>query len=306
MFFILKIIGIIILCVFLIVVLALFIALVSKIKYAVKCGNKEYTYFCFDLSYIFGIFKFNLKYKDDLEMCLKIFGKKIFDNKRKKYNKIKNDEIDFENENNIEEMYSEQTDTNVYEYTENLESANNFEKQKIDENYDEVWHNDNENYNEDFDVKRVKISNIKEKYEKIDLNETKREDNKDTKNKESKQKVDLKYFMSLSLKDKKAIIFGAILFAKRFIKAVMPKSVNVCAEFGAGEPDKTGYVLALCGILKGTVFNGIDLKGDFDNAKFAGDIHLAGKFTIGYLLISALMFVKIKPVFKTIILFIKN
>jgi len=26
-------------------------------------------------------------------------------------------------ENNIEEMYSEQTDTNVYEYTENLESA---------------------------------------------------------------------------------------------------------------------------------------------------------------------------------------
>ena len=119
-------------------------------------------------------------------------------------------------------------------------------------------------------------------------------------------KIGVKYFLNLPMDDKKVIIAGLYKLLKRFCKTVLPKSVLINAKAGTGNPAGTGLILALCGIIKGLFIEGLNISGDFDDITFLGNAEFSGRFTLGYLLYSAVCFIILKPVRKAIILFNKN
>ena len=354
--FILKIIGVALLCIIALAVLLSLLALFTRIKYNIKCGNDNGTYFKGNVSYLLGIVKAKVYYKDDeLQYGLKIFGKRLLSsepdlkesNKSSKkaseqYKDIKETDAEnvekdiFENKKEASEIFEEKPK----ESTQNidLKKAEEFEIKKENKPISQIedntvtekkisWQDKYSNIkydhsSEDFTVRRVKINEIenKEQFNKSNFNadneknsETgnkrvlkEEEQKEEAENENTENRVDLKYFLNLPMDDKKIILGGLYKFLKRFCKTVLPKTVLINAKAGVGDPAGTGLMLALCGIFKGLFIEGLNVSGDFDNVMFLGNAEFSGRFTLGYLLYSAVCFIILKPVRRTVILFIKN
>ncbi len=358
--FILKIIGVALLCIIALALLLALLVLFTRIKYNIKCGNDNGTYFKGNVSYLLGIVKAKAYYKDDeLQYGLKIFGKSLLssepelkeNNKNSKkasdqYKDMKEtDAQDAEKDvskndvSETEKEVSEIFEEKPKESTQNidLKAAEELEPKKENKPYlnkeentvsekkiswqDKYSNIKYDHSGEDFTVRRVKINEIenKEQFDKSDFNadnekstETekksvlKEEEQKQEQSEDTENKVNIKYFLNLPMEDKKIILGGMYKFLKRFCKTVLPKTVLINAKAGVGDPSGTGLMLALCGIFKGLFIEGLNVSGDFDNVMFLGNAEFSGRFTLGYLLYSAVCFIILKPVRKTVILFIKN
>jgi len=293
--FLLKIIGIILASLIVIVLILLAALLLSYIKYDIKCGNDKDTYFNGNVSYLFGILKITAGYENgETEVCINVFGRQIYpsEKKVKTAKRVKKDNKPKKKETEEKTKTEVQTEIKKVKVIE--------QKKKVPEkvlSWDEKYKGVSEG-KEEFEVRRISIKNIEE------ITETEKESK--AKNTQEEEKVNAKYFLNLPLEDKKIILKSIYKFIKRFLKSVIPKSVKIDAKAGTGDVYYTGLMLAVCGIVKGMIFEDINIEGDFDKAGFIGNTEFGGRFTLGYLLYITLMLVIIKPIRKIIVLLIKN
>lgn len=70
-------------------------------------------------------------------------------------------------------------------------------------------------------------------------------------------------------------------------KNIRPSKCKAQLKLGTGEPDTTGYVLALHGILYPLIGNNIFIEPDFENQVFEGTFSIKGRITIFVLLYAA-------------------
>ncbi|WP_317854790.1 hypothetical protein [Chakrabartyella piscis] len=157
--------------------------------------------------------------------------------------------------------------------------------------------------------KRMKVSEIEEKApketpeEKAKRKAEKKQERAEKKEalKEKKELV-LKYWaMFQSVEDKKKIFKSLVKLLKRLMKGILPEDIFIKGTVGLGEPELTGYVLALAGILVGKFGNHIAIKGDF--TKFVIEdvrLQIRGRIVFGYLVYGLLAFVLTKPVLRLI------
>ena len=344
--FILKIIGIILLCILMLILVGLLLVLFTKFKYNVICGNDKDTYFNCNVSYLFGAVKAGGDYRnDEFYYSVRIFGKKIFGNEpdlkesSNKKSSVKTETA--EKEVNKEEFKNTENEFVKKKENDNIKKDSGFEEKREEKRQKNIkeeiifsekkpsWQEKYSNIKydhsgEDFTVRRIKISeitkNAEETENKADFDEKisdstnnhdfdKLNENIDEHERDGtayENKIGVKYFLNLPMDDKKVIIAGLYKLLKRFCKTVLPKSVLINAKAGTGNPAGTGLILALCGIIKGLFIEGLNISGDFDDITFLGNAEFSGRFTLGYLLYSAVCFIILKPVRKAIILFIKN
>lgn len=328
-FLILKIIGIILLfalCAFIAISLIL---LCSNIKYYINFGNDDSTYFKMRISYIFGIIKAAFVYRDEkFRYAVKIGKKTVLPKKSKtKSSSVKKetmpvDDVVSEEEraeilNETKPDFSEKTVSSSEKEpvvkTEPKKEAKKEIKKTETKNipWEERFKNIPSDNNEDFEVKRIKISdfepfedtkeNIKEEPEKENTEETNisEEENKE-------ETLNLKYFIELPFEDIQTIFSGIYSFLKSFLKTVLPKSVSITATTGLGNPEYTGLLLALSSIIKGMFIEKLNITGDFDNLTFNGNGKFRGNFALGHILFISLKLILIKPIRKIIFMFIKN
>ncbi len=204
--FILKIIGIVLLCIIALAVLLALLVLFTRIKYNIKCGNDNGTYFKGSVSYLLGIVKAKAVYDDNkLDYILKIFGKRLLSSEPELKENVKNSkkasdkykdikESDYqsaekdipETEKEVSESFEEKTK----ESTKNidLKTAEEFKDKKENRPYLNkeknsvsekkiTWQEKYSNIkydhsSEDFTVRRVKINELgnKEQFNKSDFN----------------------------------------------------------------------------------------------------------------------------------------
>ena len=222
--FILKIIGIILLCILAVLLIAVLLALFAKLRYNLKCGNDNGTYFNGNVSYLFGIVKVKADYKDEeLHYSVKIFGKKLIGNEPNlKENKKNSKKSDFKKEDKKDTEYKakeaekinpadnkekqtenteiQNTEPNVQKKTaskndaekevkfENKKEENVFSEKKISwqDKYSNIKY---DHSSDDFTVRRVKINEIIEETEK---NENKTENKENILNKEFEKSTEQK------------------------------------------------------------------------------------------------------------------
>lgn len=75
-----------------------------------------------------------------------------------------------------------------------------------------------------------------------------------------------------------------MVWLKRFLK---PKKARVDLHFGLEEPDKTGLVLAACGMIYPFVGEYMNIRPDFENQILEGEFYMKGRLRAVYLVILA-------------------
>ncbi len=327
-FLILKIIGIILLFAVCAVIAVSLILLFSHINYYINFGNDDSTYFKMRVSYIFGIIKAAFVYRDEnFRYAVKIGKKTILPKKGKAKSSSVKKEIVPVGDVVSEEERAEILNETKADFSEKTVSSSEKEdsvktepkkevKKKIKKTeaknipWEERFKNIGSDNNEDFEIKRIKISdfesfedrseNIKEESEKENTEEI------NISEEEKEKSLDLKYFIELPFEDIQTIFSGIYGFLKNFLKTILPKSVSITATTGLGNPEYTGLLIALSSIIKGMFIEKLNITGDFDNLTFKGNGKFRGKFTLGYILFISLKLIIIKPVRKIIFMFIKN
>jgi Protein of unknown function (DUF2953). len=161
-------------------------------------------------------------------------------------------------------------------------------------------------------VKRVKLRKIEEeikmdtsKFVKIGKNQTK-EAIKDenigkkevTSKNDEKGKIDIDYFKKMPWEEKKQVLKACTKLIKRLFKGVFPESVYIYATVGVGDPALTGYILALAGIVKGTINSNINIKGKFDQEIFEGELRIVGRIKIFTFISAMVKFIFTKSIYK--------
>lgn len=156
-------------------------------------------------------------------------------------------------------------------------------------------------------VRRVKVSEIQEKPvdikwevedEAFFLGEDEDED-------ESTSKTDKlhSYWNKFQEIEGKQEIFHAVKkLLKRLIKGILPNQLMVKATLGLGEPNYTGYLMGLVGVLTAKFGKNIQVKADFSRLVAEDiEVNIKGKLVMGYFMYSLLAFAWTKPVRRILI-----
>lgn len=310
---ILKIIGIILLII-LIVILAL-MCILFFIPFVYDIKGKKYEYasgegwvkwlfgiICIEFSYDNGKSDFKVKlFGQSLEEIMKIRGNK----KREKKKKSSRNKRIVKPRASLSEAKEKQDRQPILEKPLILE----MDKQPVIVSEPEIVAMGKLS-DEKVTVKRVKLKKIEEEIKmdvsnsiKIEKNQHKeaiKEENisKEEAENDKKEKIDIDYFKKMTWEEKKQVLKACTKLIKRLFKGIFPKSVYINATVGTGDPSLTGYILALAGIVKGTINSNINIKGKFDQKIFEGELRIAGRIKI-FTFISALVkFIFTKSIYK--------
>ncbi|MEA5084600.1 MAG: hypothetical protein VB018_10710 [Lachnospiraceae bacterium] len=160
-------------------------------------------------------------------------------------------------------------------------------------------------------VKRVKLKKIEEEILKEIIvekkEENKRQDRQDEEKKINgndgrenvvKEKIDIEYFKKLPWDEKKKIFKACTTLLKRLLRGISPNSIYIDATIGTGDPELTGYVLAMAAIARGTINSNINVRGKFDQEFFEGEIRLAGEIKMFNIISAAAKFIFTKAIYK--------
>lgn len=96
------------------------------------------------------------------------------------------------------------------------------------------------------------------------------------------------YYRDILLAKENQLLYGRCkkrLF--RVLKSICPKTIQGNLLMGTGEPDTTGYVLAIYGMLLPILGNHIHIEPDFDRAVLTGRLFVKGRITLFVLLWNA-------------------
>jgi len=288
----LKVIGIILLIVLLLILFLLTIVVSTPIKYKIKVEKIDQLVAIVRITYLFGLFMMIFKYDDSiLKYKMKIFFKK--------YNKslnLKGEEKDIKNDSKPTEDKKPSKDIKPKQYKKTVED-------KQDEKLEKEMKKE---IKEEIKDKKIE-KEIKSKKDKNNKNPKK--DKKDIKTKKTKKtkkpKKDKKPKKETNLIEKinkirdfsyiDNVIENLKIFLKKLLKHILPRKVSVVGQIGRENPDQTGQIFGILGIING--FSGenikINIKGNFEKEILEGKLYAEGKIRICYLLyISVILLIK--------------
>ena len=83
----------------------------------------------------------------------------------------------------------------------------------------------------------------------------------------------------------------AIFRLKKILRNIRPRRLKADIVFGTGEPDTTGYALAVYGILSPMLGKHVNITPDFEQSILQGEFYMAGHITIFQVIFHSLMIV---------------
>lgn len=100
------------------------------------------------------------------------------------------------------------------------------------------------------------------------------------------------YYLKLLKEEDTMHIFTKLMTGfEKFFKSIYPRKVKGEIYFGTGEPDTTGYILAIYGILSPHIGWNLIVTPDFDNKILKGKLSVKGRVIVGILLFNVLKIV---------------
>lgn len=102
----------------------------------------------------------------------------------------------------------------------------------------------------------------------------------------------ISYYIALFREEETRLLLGhARLIFGRILKSVRPRRIRANVLFGTGSPDTTGYLYGGYCALTAWLGVGFLVRPDFERAVLEGDFDIAGRVTLGILLINVLKLV---------------
>lgn len=80
---------------------------------------------------------------------------------------------------------------------------------------------------------------------------------------------------------------SAIKELKRLLRLLAPRKWNISVHFGFEDPSITGYVLAFISMIYPYIGEHTDIRPDFEEQVFEGDVSISGKIRVFYMIIVA-------------------
>lgn len=311
---ILKIIGFLLLAILLLLLLILLVVLLCPVRYELEGEKKG----CFSgygkVSWLFGLFKAEGKWKEGKEPRFRILvaGRSLTEKKKKKkkqktsaeepeilYTREKQTPPEKQPEDTAS-MKKEQPEPPSFhkKEPENVsgtlaeeskqtppQGKNTAEKTPPERKYE--------------GIRRVKMSQIQEvpPPEPLPEEEFLEDEAFFTGEALEDEEAGFDWKLLLQMEDKKGIAKAFAKLLKRMAKGVLPRDFSLTGTFGTGDPVWTGYLLAALGILKGKFGENLQVRGDFAK-RTAEDVtvRIGGKIVAGYLVYAGAAFVLAKPV----------
>lgn len=315
---ILKIIGIILLIILILIVTLLCIVLFVPFVYNI--GGKKYQHTSGEgrVKWLFGIICLDFVYSNgETDLVIKVFGRNIEDIKKDRVNKKRDKRKKKSNaKNNSKNKKIQKPQVRVVAAEKKLDEQLEVEESAVLKEQPVIIAEPEivamGRLSEEMAiVKRVKLKKIEEEIleeitvEKKEENKQKERQDEEKKingnaGKENveKEKIDIEYFKKLPWEEKKKIFKACTTLLKRLFKGIFPNSVYIDATIGAGDPELTGYVLAMAAIARGTINSNINVRGKFDQEFFEGEIRLAGEIKMFNLISAAAKFIFTKAIYR--------
>ena len=267
---ILGIIGIVLLVILAAFVLLLLLILFLPVKYRIAASKNSYALNAdIKISWLFGLFRAKYRYPEPGKvkiklLCFTLFPKEKQGEKESKTgNKTKPDEKPEEKPAAIAENKSTNETSSEEETVEAVNDATQNTKQSIREKILAKYENIK------YTIHKI-CGKIKYIWENMTF-----------------------YKELLFHEDTKALIKHIFLKLHNILKKIKPKRIKADILFGTGQPDTTGYVLGVYGVLSTQIHkpNVINLTPDFENKVIEGRVEASGHFRIFTILKNAVMLI---------------
>ncbi|MDD4844808.1 MAG: hypothetical protein PHU31_10860 [Anaerotignum sp.] len=311
----LKFIGILLLGILLLFIFIIAVVLISPIKYRLQGEKKEALQGNFAAHWLFGFIRMQGKYLQgsEPEITLKILWFTLLGKKKKKRGKKKKarpSQQPMKTGNPVVAREKPATDPSQGIYMAEPQGPKKEEEMQpelIQEEFTPIDETIKEEPSPKPRVRRVKLSEIQEKSmapqeepELEDFFTGEGETASESTSKMDKLRDYLHKFQEIE--GKREIFQAAKKLLKRLLKGILPNQLMLKATLGLGEPDFTGYLMGLVGVLTAKFGRHVQVKADFTRL-VAEDIEVSikGKLVPGYFLYSLLSFAWTRPVRKILI-----
>lgn len=292
----LKIIGIVLLCILLVFTLILALILLIRIKYNIASEKSDKLYADIEATWFlkFVYFRFRISDKEK-KVIFKVLWKYLYKDKQTfKTNTEQKPEKSEEYpkvERSTPKTNSEKKDNNKLEFEEQKEPSLK-ERTKI--------------VNEEKELSpKEKTEIVNEEIKKLAKDEEKKLEEELEKDIKEYSVID-KIKRVWDYPDRKEIQDLILKLIKRLFKVFIPEQLNLDIEIGLEDPSITGYVLAISSILVLYFGNNINVRGNFHQEVFNGKLKVKGYFTLGQIIWALLRFTLAKPIRKMIWKYLKT
>lgn len=254
---ILGIIGIILLCIIGLALVTLALVLFVPLRYKAKVQKDSEIAAHIQATWLLRFIKFQYSYPEPGKFIVKICGIKIWENDIEETKVSEPEELRNETES------SEQPEDNreFGEDAEKKSSEETEEDKKTEKTVQPKVKEKNREKQNIFQKIQYKIKNIYVKIKKILGN--------------------LKYYKELLEEKESRLLFDHCkMRIFKMLKHIKPRVIKADILFGTGEPDTTGYVLAIYSMFRPFFDGQIDLTPDFEQKILEGRLYIKGRITV--------------------------
>ncbi|WP_304508448.1 hypothetical protein [Anaerotignum sp.] len=319
----LKFIGILLLSILLLFILIITVVLISPLKYQLAGEKKDELKGDFAAHWLFGLIRLQGKYiyGNEPQITLKILWFTLLGEKKKKRQKKRKTKPSPQPIKTGGTVAArEKTAASKKQASESIYMAESISPKKAEETQQTPSKEKTENpianarISEALPpkpkVRRVKLSEIQEKPIAVPIEKeedafftgTDEEEEGDSENTSMLDKLRFYKNKFQEIEEKREIFHAAKKLLKRLIKGISPNQLMLKATVGLGEPDYTGYLMGLVGVLTAKFGRNIRVKADFTRLVAEDiEINIKGKLVMGYFLYSLSAFLLKKPVRRILI-----
>ena len=291
---ILKIIGIVLLCILGFVLVMLILVLVLPVRYSIDVSKmpEEKLKARMKITYFFGIVRALAKYEDIFEvnaqvLWFNIFSMKIPD-KDADEEEVSLDDLDDAIDDEFPDEEFSDEDLSFEDYTENSEDITESDEQ-ISDFTDYTSDTDyDEDMSEAADYDEGPLSKLKYKFDEIC-------------DKIDKVRSEIRYYYNIynSNEGKNALRkIGKHL--KKIFRKILPRKISANVTYGFSSPDLTGKVYGIYCLIADRFSRDSEVVPDFDREIFEGQIKARGYFNLWGILINGIAIVLNKDAIKII------
>ena len=99
----------------------------------------------------------------------------------------------------------------------------------------------------------------------------------------------INYYIEILKEEETKVIFGRVLGRLlTVLKSIRPRKLKADILVGTGEPDTTGYLMAVAGMMYPYLGRHVNITPDFDNTIFEGRVEFKGRITLFVIIIHVL------------------
>ncbi len=291
---ILKIIGIVLLCILGFVLVMLILVLVLPVRYSIDVSKmpEEKLKARMKITYFFGIVRALAKYEDIFEVNAKVLWFNIFSmkipDKDADEEEVSLDDLDDAIDDEFPDEEFSDEDLSFEDYTENSEDITESDEQ-ISDFTDHTYDTDyDEDMSESADYDEGPLSKLKYKFDEIC-------------DKIDKVRSEIRYYYNIynSNEGKNALRkIGKHL--KKIFRKILPRKISANVIYGFSSPDLTGKVYGVYCLIADRFSKDSEVIPDFDREIFEGRIRARGYFNLCGILINGIAIVLNKDAIKII------